>query len=484
MRVARAALAPGLAAGLLLVGCAAVGPNFKPPASPAAAGYAAPGDRVAAVAALDPRARQAGPWWRALGSAALDTVMARALAGNPTVAAARASLERARAEADRTRANLGPDVTAAAGYQRERIDIAALGFPGFPSPTIGLYSIGPSVSYDLDLAGGGRRRLEAERAHAEAEGFRADAAYLALTGNVALQAVTMAALQAQIDEIRAVVDDDRKAKAILDAAEAAGGGARTAALGGSLRLQQDLARLPPLEQGLAEARHALSLLAGETPGVWSPPDFALDDLKAPPTIPVDLPSALVRRRPDIRAAEADLHADTARIGVVTAALYPDIRLSAGLTQEMLSPGSLFKFDSTAYNFGPSASLPIFDGGAIRAERRAARAQADASLAEYRMTVTAAFTQVADVLSALAQDEARLAALDHAERAARATLEDARESFRLGGAALASVVVADRQWREAALSRADAQARRLADIVALYGATAADWRSIGEPIVNR
>jgi NodT family efflux transporter outer membrane factor (OMF) lipoprotein len=475
--VARGAV---LAAGLILGGCAAVGPTFKPPAAPAVAGYAAPGDRSAAIAVLDPRERAAGPWWRALGSEALDTVMARALAGNPTAAAARASLAQARARTDQARGALAPEVTAAAGYQRERIDIAALGFPGFPSPTIGLYSIGPSVSYNLDLAGGGRRRVEATRAHAEAEGFRADAAYLALTGNVALQAVTIAALNAQIAGVGTVVDDDRKALSILNAAEAAGGGARTAALGGRLRLQQDLARLQPLEQSLAEARHALSLLAGEAPGAWSPPDFALDGFRSPATIPVALPSALVRRRPDIRAAEADLHADTAQIGVATAALYPDIRLSAGLAQEALSPGSLFGFGSTAYNFGPSASVPIFDGGALRAGREAARAQAAQSLAVYRQTVTAAFVQVADVLSAIAQDDDRMTVLDRAERDARASLEDARAAYRLGGTALANVLVADRQWREASLARVDAQGRRLADIIALYGATAADWRSIQKP----
>jgi NodT family efflux transporter outer membrane factor (OMF) lipoprotein len=470
----------GLAAALALSACAAVGPNFRAPDPPNVSGYAAPGDKDSAVALVGARAAPAGPWWRALGSPALDAVMKRALEHNQTVAVAEATLERVRALAKQESAARGPDVAANADYQRERINIAALGFPNFPSPTIGLFSIGPTVSYDLDLAGGERRRIETAKALVRAESFRADAAYLALTGDVALEAATIAALRAQIDGVQAVVDDDRQSIAILRAAEGAGGGAHTAALGGELRLGQDMARLPPLDQRLAEARHALTLLSGDAPGDGPAFDFALDAFSPPDSIPVALPSVLVRRRPDIQAAEAYLHADTARVGVADAARYPDVRLVAGITQEALTPGSLFGFGATAYNFGPQVTAPIFDGGAARSGRDAALAQARASLANYRQTVLTAFTQVSDVLSALAQDDTRLAALGRAEAVARANLDAARGAYRLGGAPLASVVLADREWREASLDRIDAVGRRLADIIALYGATAADWRAIPEP----
>jgi NodT family efflux transporter outer membrane factor (OMF) lipoprotein len=373
-----------------------------------------------------------------------------------------------------------PYVTANAGYQRERINIAALGFPNFPSPTIGLYSIGPQVSYDLDLAGGGRRRVEAARARVGAQAARADAAWLALTGNVALQAVTIAALRAQIDAVQAVADDDRAVIGIERAAVAAGGDSRAATLGGDLRLSQDLARLPPLNEALARARHALALLSGEAPGEGPEADFTVASFTPPARIPVSLPSALARRRPDILAAEADLHADTALVGVATAALYPDVRLVAGLTQEASSPASMVSFASTGYNFGPTLNAPLFDGGAIRAQRRAALAQAREDLARYHQTVIAAFVQVSDVLSALARDEDRLATLGRAEATARAALEDARTAYRLGGGPLVGVVVADRQWREASLAHTEAVGQRLADIVALYGATAARWRPIPDP----
>ena len=464
-----------LVATLSIAGCAAVGPNFTPPVAPVAPGYAGALDKTSTLAAVTTDARVVGPWWRALGSPTLDAVMDRALAHNQTVAASVATLEKARAQAERERATLGPSAVANATFQRERINTSAFGFAGFPSPTISLFNIGPSVSYDLDLAGGGRRRVESLRAKAEAEGFRAAAAYLALTGNVALQAARIAALRFQIGTIEGVAKDDRQSIDILAKAEAVGGDSPSAGLGGKLQLQQDLALLPPLAQQLAMAHHALALLVGESPGQWSPPDFAVEDFKPPALIPVALPSALVRSRPDIQAAEADLHADTAAIGVQTARLYPDIRLVAGFSQEGVTPGSLFGFGASAYSFGPQISAPLFDGGAIRAERRAAQAQARISLAHYQQTVITAFVQVSDVLSALAQDEERLATLGRAEATARASLDSARSAYGLGGAPLAAVVTADRTWRRTSLARVEAVGQRLQDIIALYAATAADWR---------
>jgi NodT family efflux transporter outer membrane factor (OMF) lipoprotein len=470
-------VAPVVLGGIVLSGCAAVGPNFKPPQPPVAHAYASSGDKSPAVATLTSEVRASGPWWRAMGSPKLDEVMTRALAHNQTVAAAQATLEKAKALAESQHAALAPNVQAAAGYTRERIDIAALGFPGFPSPTIGLFSIGPTVSYDLDLVGGQRRRVEQARANQRSQAGQADAAYLTLTGNVALEAVKIAAYRAQIDVIRSVIADDRQSIEMVRKAQAAGGDSASATLGGQLQLEEDLALLPPLEQQEAQAKHALAMLVGEAPSEWTAPDFSVDEFTPPGSIPVAVPSALVRQRPDIQAAEAQLHADTAAIGVQTARLYPDVRLVAGLTQEGLTGGSLFGFGGTAYNFGPTASLPIFDGGVIRADRRAAQAQARLSLARYRQTVVAAFVQVADVLSALGQDEERLRTLERAVAASRSSLDDATSAYRLGGGAMAGIVVADRQWREASLERVGAVGQRLADIIALYGATAADW---GEP----
>ncbi|MGI8841368.1 MAG: efflux transporter outer membrane subunit [Caulobacteraceae bacterium] len=468
----RAAMLGGAAS---LCACTTVGPNFVSPAAPAPPGYAMAGDARPAIAELDPAARAAGPWWRSLGSAGLDAVMGEALAGNQTLAAADATLQKAREEAAKARGGSAPQVDATASAERERINTQVFGIPGFPSPTINLFSVGATVSYDLDVFGGQRRRVETAQAAAEAEARRADAAYLTLTGDVALQAVQIAGLRAQIAAVGDILADDRRNNAIVRAAEVAGGEAPSANTSGQAQLAEDQALLPPLQQRLATARHALALLVGQPPAAWRAPDFTVADFKPPAHIPVAVPSQLVRGRPDIRAAEADLHADTARVGVAQADLYPDIRLVAGAAQSALTPESIFSFGSTGYNFGAALTAPIFNGGALRAEKRAAQAQARASLAQYRQTVLAAFTQVADVLTALAHDDEEGAALAKAQATAQAALDDQRAAYRLGGGAFLPVVQAQRQLDRARLALVEAQGQRLADIVTLYAATAADWR---------
>src|SRR6185312_3521901 len=210
------------------------------------------------------------------------------------------------------------------------------------------YQVGGSVSYDLDLFGGKKRATEQANARAQAAARQADAAYLTLSGNIAMQAMRIASLRAQIAETQAIVADDRRVIDIVRRAEAAGGEAHTALSGGVAQLAEDEALLPPLQRDLAIARHQMALLVGKSPAAWTAPDFDLKALKAPAEIPVSLPSQMVRHRPDILAAEADLHASTAAIGVAVAAQYPDVRLSAVLTQEAIKPGDLLKADSAAW----------------------------------------------------------------------------------------------------------------------------------------
>jgi NodT family efflux transporter outer membrane factor (OMF) lipoprotein len=468
-------------AALTLGACAAVGPNFKPPSPPTASGYAMAGDSSPAGAALSPDKRAMGPWWRDLGSARLDGVMDEALADNQTVAAAVASLDKAREQAASVRGGMAPKVDGNASLQGQRINLSSFGFsgfPGFPSipnPTISLFSIGATVSYDFDFFGLERRKLETAVAVAEAQSHRADAAYLTLTGNVAMAAVRTAAIQAQIDAVHAIIADDERNLEIVRRAQAAGGEAPAAATSRNAQIAADQALLPPLAQDLAQARHNLALLVGKPPAEWSAPKFEVAEFRPPTPIPVSLPSSLVRSRPDILAAEADLHADTARIGVATANLYPDIKLAAGWAQSALTPGALFSYNASGWNIGPQLTAPLFNGGALRADKRAAEAQARASLAQYRQTVLTAFTQVSDVLAALAHDDDRLTALGAAQQAADRALSDARAAYRLGGGPLASVVEAQRQDDRARLDVVQAQSQKLMDIITLYGATATNWR---------
>lgn len=469
-----------LVAVCALAGCKTVGPDFHAPQASqgaAASGYAMAGDPVAAGVRLDPEARVAGPWWQAFGSPQLDETVRLALADSPTIAEANATLERYQAQARAARGAELPQVDATAGAQRERINTQAFGFTGFPSPTISLYSIGATVSYDLDLFGGKRRATEEAQAKTDAAARQADAAYLTLTGNVAQQAMRVAGLRAQIAAIEAVIADDQRTIDMVRKAEAAGGEAPTASNSATAQLAEDQALLPPLERQLAAARHQLALLSGKSPAEWTAPDFDLAGFTVPADIPVSLPSTLIRRRPDILAAEAELHAATAAVGVAVANQYPDIKLSANLTQSAIKPEKLFDYNASGWNLLAGVSAPIFHGGALRAERKAAEADARASLARYQQTVLRAFTQVSDVLAALATDQRQIEALTGAQASAEARVRDEQSAYRLGGAPLIDVVDAQRQLSRARRAVAEALGQKLADMVQLYAATAtaADWR---------
>jgi len=471
------ALAPALALGA----CAAVGPDFTAPAPPSGAagqGYAMAGDPTPRAPTLSPEARMAGPWWQAFGSPQLDAVVRQALRDNPSVAEAEASLERARAEAASARGELAPQADANAGFRRERVNIQALGFSGFSNPTVNLYSIGASVSYDLDLFGGRRRAAEKSQAAAEAQARRADAAYLTLSGNVAMLAIRIAALRAQIATVEQVVGEDQQLLDLVRRATRAGSEATASTANPETQLAEDQALLPPLRRELDAARHQLALLVGKSPAEWSAPDFDLDSFTAPAAVPVSLPSELVRRRPDILAAEADLHEATAAVGVATAKLYPDLRLTAALTQEAIHPQDLFQYAASGWNFGPGLTAPIFNGGALKAERRAAEADARASLARYQRTVLTAFVQVSDVMAALARDEESIAALSRAANAADRSARSAQTAYRLGGGTLVDVTHAQRTLTRARRALVQARGQRLADMAQLFTATAADWRTAG------
>jgi NodT family efflux transporter outer membrane factor (OMF) lipoprotein len=467
-------LASAAAASLMLQACATVGPDFARPAAPTTQGYAMAGDKPAPRLAAS--AGQAGEWWTALGSPELDETVRQALAGSPTLAEADATLQAAREVVNATRGSTLPQAQLTAGVQRERINVASFGFTGFPNPTIPLYSLGGAVTYDLDLFGGRRRAVESAAARAEAQERRASAAYLTLTSQISLQAVKIATLRAEIDAVRQILAEDQRNIDLVRKAEAAGAAASSAKLGPQAQLAEDQTLLPPLEQQLAEARHAMAVLVGRAPSDWTAPDFDLERMTLPAAVPVSLPSELVRTRPDILAAEADLHAATANIGVETAKLYPNIRLDAALTQGALEPAKIFSYDFSGWNVGAGLTAPLFNGGTLKANKRAAQAEARAALARYQSTVLRAFGQVADALQALAHDEDALTAQSNALASAEASLHAARLSFDKGGGTLLQVLDAQRQVHRARLGLAEARGARLADTVRLYAATAADWRT--------
>ncbi len=486
-RIAPSLGALAVAAGLC--GCAAVGPNFKRPAAPTDAGYAMAGDQGAASQHGGLGAEVAQDWWSAFHSPELDRAMRQALADNPDLQAADATLLAARAELSAAHGARLPQADLNAGIERERFNFATFGFdasafPGIQNnPELSIYSLGASVGYALDVFGGLRRNEEAAGARAEAQAHRLDAAYLTLTGEVATQAAIIAATRAEIATVQQIIAADRRNIELVRSAQRAGGVAEEARVNAQSQVDADSALLPPLEQQLATARHALALLVGKAPADYAAPDFDLEALPLPADVPVSLPSELVRQRPDILQAEADLHAATAMVGVQTAKLYPSLNLSAALTQSALEPGQVFDWPATAYTLAGGLTAPAFHGGQLKAQKRAAERQAEAAAATYRSTVLHAFGQVADQMQALAHDEAELAADQRTAHSAAETLKLETLAYQEGGQGLLPVVDAQRQVNAAQLKIVQARARRYVDTIRLFVATGRGWRG-GDKVASR
>lgn len=456
-----------------LSGCVTAGPNFERPDAPQLADYAMSGDATPNLA-LTPHAAPA-QWWTAFGSDQVNALVAEALAHNQTLAAADAALARAQANANATRGAARPRLDAQASAERERVNTASFGIDGFPSPTISLYSVGASASFDFDIFGGDRRRIESAQAQAQAQAARTDAAYLTLSGDVVMRAIEVGALRAQIAALEQVTADGRRTLEMTQRAVDAGGLPHAAIVSVQAQLAEDEARLPPLRAQLAAARHALALLMGRAPGEWTAPDIEIGAIAVPAAVPLSVPSELVRRRPDILAAEARLHATTADIGVATAALYPQLRLTPSFALSALDPSQVFNYESSGWIFGPSLTAPIFHGGALRAQQQGAEAARNQALADYKQTVLSAFTQVADLLNAAAQDQALVEAQTRASQAADENARLANLAYENGAGSLLSVLDAQRQAQRARLGAIDAQARLRRDLAALFVASGADWR---------
>jgi NodT family efflux transporter outer membrane factor (OMF) lipoprotein len=326
----------------------------------------------------------------------------------------------------------------------------------------------------VDVFGAVRRGVEQQTALAEFQHDELAAAWLSLSGNAVTESITIASLRAQIEATEGVVNDDEQNLGLVERKSEAGKAARTDVLTAETQLASDRAQLPPLHQQLAAAQHAVSVLAGQLPAEWSPPDFTLDRFQLPADLPLSLPSELVRQRPDILASEAQLHAASAAIGVATAQLYPSITLSGSLAREVLEAGSLFSGTGTAWMLAAEAAAPIFHGGTLQAQRRGAIDAYQASLASYEQTVLQAFQQVADTLRALAHDAELVGAQQQLLDTAREALALQRLSYDAGKTDLLKLVDAQRSYQQARLGLARAEGQRLQDTAQLFVALGGGW----------
>jgi NodT family efflux transporter outer membrane factor (OMF) lipoprotein len=479
-----------------LAACA-VGPNFTRPETAAPAAYRVPEEASrsgagatpltteSAISAysqqLIPGASPNADWWTTFRSRDLDEVVSEAVAHNHTLAAAKARVEQARELVKAEAGNLYPQVSVSGGSGRQKYGAQFLGPLAVPPFTY--VASGATVSYLVDYTGGIRRSVEQREALAQYQRSEADAAYLSLTGSVVSEAMQIAAARAEIEALSQLLAEDHENLDLVRIAFENGSVSRVDVLTAQSQLATDEALLPPLRQQLAIARHALAVLAGRAPGEWLPPDFSLDALQLPKEVPVSLPSELAHHRPDILAAEAQLHAATAAVGVATANLYPQITLSATGGWQSLPSQTLFTRSNAAWSLISGLTAPLFDGGKLRAQRRAALDQLRASAAQYQQVLLDSFGQVADALDALGHDAELVASQSTALATATSNLDLARESYSAGNSRILDVIDAQRRRLDAQRGLLRAEAQQYLDTAQLFlalgsGGNALESASLG------
>jgi len=460
-------------------GCTA-GPDFQRPSVPDATRYTTTTmpDRTASTAAkfgTEQRLVERLPidtqWWRSLGSPALDAMIVEALQANPTLAAASASLRQAQElQAARSGSTQYPQVDLGLGAQRQQFNPSSQGLSG-DARQFGLYNASVGVRYNLDLAGGNRRAIEALAARTDYRRFELNAARVAVAGNVATAAITRARLAGQFDATTEIVRAQDEQLQLARERVRIGQASPDEVLSLQAQVEQTRAELPTLRKQLQQTEHLLSVLVGRAPGAGGIPAFTLADFTLPAKLPLVVPSELVRQRPDIQAAEALLHAANADYGAAVARLYPQLSLSANLGSQALTLGALFGSGTALWSLVGQLAQPLFNP-ALPAEKRAARAALDVAAANYQQVVLESFRSVADALRAVENDAQSLVALAAADSAAQASLQSMEHQYKLGAASYLQLIIAQQQTQQARRVLTVAQAQRLADSVAVYQAIGA------------
>jgi len=481
----RMRLAALLLSSAVELSACAVGPNFHRPADPSTDSYtaqptptvlsSAPVDGGASASSSDnqllvPGQDPPAQWWHEFGSPALDALVTEALRANPNVQAAEASLRQAQENVAAGRGAYFPQVQLNADASRNRNAVQVLA-PTLTSgaPIFNLYTPQVSVSFIPDLFGANRRQVESLQATADASRDEYDAAYLTLAANVVTSAVQEAGLRAQIEATRQIIDAERESLQVMRQQLELGAIAEADLLAQQAALAQLETTLPPLQKSLDQQRDMLAVLTGHLPSDAPLSQFELDQITLPATVPLGVPSKLVERRPDVRAAEAQLHAATANVGVAIANMLPQITLSGSLGSVATESAKIFAAQSEFWSAGASLSQTLFAGGTLYHRELAARAALDQAGAEYRAAVLTAFQNVADALRALAADADAEQSADRAATLSRASLEIADHQYQLGAVSYLSLLSAQQIYQQALVGRAQARTNRYADTAALFQA---------------
>ena len=467
---------------LLVAGCA-VGPDFKKPATPAVSSYTTtPLSTTAATPGVVGGEAQrfvnggdiGSDWWTLFHSPALNALIDESLKNNADLKVAQAALLVAHENVLAQRGAYYPNLAANFSATRQSQSGTLSPTPNNNAFLYNLFTPQLSVSYVPDVFGLNRRTMESVKAQEESVRFQMIATHITLSTNVVAVAVQEGSLEAQIDATRQLVDINTNMVQILQHQLDKGYASGLDLAAQKTQLAQTVATLPPLRKQLALQRDALAVLVGRFPNDAPSENFDLAQLQLPQDLPVSLPSALVAQRPDVRQAQANMHAASAQIGIATANRLPNIVLSANAGSTALAMSQVFHSGTGFWGIGADITAPLFQGGTLLHQERAAKAAYVEAAQQYRSTVLTAFQNVADTLTALDQDAEALKAAAAACDAAKITLDLSERQWKGGYASYLSLLSAQQAYQQARINLIVAQANRFADTAALFQALGGGW----------
>lgn len=454
-----------LLTGIALSSCA-VGPDYTPPPAPPAARFtkeptASPGRGQS----FDARAEVDARWWTAFGLPGLNRLIDEALAHSPTLEAAEAAIRAADAT---TRAQIGgffPQISSDSTGSRQATSLLTTSTSA--QKPYNLFTKQLQLSFTPDIWGGNYRAVESLEAQAERKRFELAAARLTLIANVITTAVADASLRGQIAVTEKLILAEEEQLTLLRRQHELGAATGLDISSQESTLAQARQTLPALQKQLAFQRDRLTALVGRYPDDEIEQIFTLSKFTQPPSIPLRLPAAVVEKRPDIRAAAADVHSAGAEIGVAIAARLPNVTITANAGASAYQLAQLFTPGTGFYTLAGNIAQPLFEGMTLLNRQEAAEARLDEAKARYRSTVVDAFREVADTLRALQSDAKAAQQAQISEAAALRFYTQARMQKREGAASQLTVVIAEQSYLRAALSRVQADADRLSDAAAFF-----------------
>ena len=460
------------AVALLALGACTVGPDYSPPPVSMPADWS---EKEPAASKVTSQAANLAEWWKTFGDAELTSLVERAAASNLDLKLAEARVREARGLRGVTTGALLPSVNAGAGYSRNRFS------ENVPVPGAGkvgnFYQAGFDASWELDVFGGIRRSVEAADADVDASVEARRDVLVTLLAEVARNYVELRGLQAQVAIARQNLEAQKKTWELTQARFQAGRAAELDVVRAQAQVSNTASQIPTLDSLRIQAGHRLAVLLGQDPGALRNEFVRVAAIPPPPPeVPVGLPSELLRRRPDLRRAERELAAATARIGVATAELYPKFSLTGFFALESVSSGDFAKWGSRAWSVGPTINWAIFQGGRIRARIEVENARQEQAAIVYERSILIALQEVEDALIAYAKEQAHRAELSDSVTANLKAVDLANQRYTQGLVDFLSVLDAQRSLylSQDALVRSEGQIS--ANLVALYKALGGGWDS--------